>query len=433
MNKTSQCKLCKQERVLQKSHVIPRFVRRGAKPSSAVEDPKYYSAEGGKFLKLEQDLPKKTWLCQECEQLLSLSETRFAEAVYHKICTGRKVSIGSHGEHVHKFLVSMAWRTWHWYDEHKKNLFSKISNEDRLREAEEVWRTYLLGKRSDIGEFKQHMLVQNGQMVDSTGRAVELNSFYWNRGVGLDLLEDGGSKEAILMVYAKIPKIAMFGIVEQEMNQYWRGTLVDPAQVDIWSDQKVIVPVALIEYIKTQSDKLLGTLDGVPEVVKSKTRQRMEALIEQEGDNYLERDAVRSLVADDMMELPDDSILTDVLRKAENDPDARAQKICELFCRLTEAEMRSLHQEINRCGIHCKTLNTEQRFSFLADGRKEENEPGKAILVGVEVFGTRERALQHSQLPLIFGNESEQVAVAIGVEIVSVPKGSTDRGVRYLA
>ena len=111
MNKTSQCKLCKQERVLQKSHVIPRFVRRGAKPSSAVEDPKYYSAEGGKFLKLEQDLPKKTWLCQECEQLLSLSETRFAEAVYHKICTGREVSIGSHGEHVHKFLVSMAWRT----------------------------------------------------------------------------------------------------------------------------------------------------------------------------------------------------------------------------------------------------------------------------------------------------------------------------------
>ena len=140
-----------------------------------------------------------------------------------------------------------------------------------------------------------------------------------------------------------------------------------------------------------------------------------------------------SLVADDMMELPDDSILTDVLRKAENDPDARAQKMCELFCRLTEAEMRSLHQEINRCGIYCKTLNTEQRFSFLADGRKEENEPGKAILIGVEVFGTRERALQHSQLPLIFGNESEQVAVAIGVEIVSVPKGCTDRGVRYLA
>ena len=433
MNKTGQCKLCKQERVLQKSHVIPRFVRRGTKPSSAVEDPRYYMAEGGKFLKLEQDLPKKTWLCQECEQLLSLSETRFAEAVYHKICTGRKVSSNSHEEHVHRFLVSMAWRTWHWYYEHKENSFSKVSNEERLREAEEIWRTYLLGKRSDIGEFKQHMLLQGGQVTDSAGRVVELKGYYWNRGVGMDLLGDGGPKEAILTVYAKIPKIAMIGIVEKEKNRYWHGTLVDPAQSDNRSDQKASVPVELIEYIKRQGDKLLRTLDGVPEVVKSKTRRRMEALIEQEGDNYLKRDAVHSLVADDMMELPDDSILTDVLSKAENDSDARAQKMCELFCRLTEAEMSSLHQEINRCGIYCKTLSTEQRFRFLVDGRKEESEPGTAILVGVDVFRTRERAMQHSQLPLIFGIESEQVAVAIGVEIVSVPKGSTDRGVRYLA
>ena len=390
-------------------------------------------AEGGKFLKLGQDLPKKTWLCQECEQLLSRSETRFAEAVCHGIWAGRKISGSSHEEHVHRFLVSMAWRTWHWYDEHKENPFNKASNEDRLREAEEVWRTYLLGKCSDIGEFKQHMLVQSGQVADSAGRVVELNSFYWNRGVGVDLLGDGATKEAILMVYAKIPKIAMIGVVEKEKKRYWHGTLVDPAQGDTWSDQKVIVPVVLIEYIKRQGHKLLGTLDGVPEVIKGKTRQRMEALIEQEGDDYLERDAVRSLVADDMMELPEDSILSDVLRKAENNSDARAQKECELFCRLTEAEMRSLHQEINRCGIHCKTLNTEQHFSFLADGRKGESEPGKAFLVGVDVFGTRERALQHSQLPLIFGIESEQVTVAIGVEIVSVPRGCTDRGVRYLA
>ena len=433
MNKTGQCKLCKQERVLQKSHVIPKFVRRGTKPSGAVEDPKYYMAEGGKFLNIEQDLPKKTWLCQECEQLLSRSEKRFAEAVYHGIWKGRKVSDSSHAEHVHRFLVSMAWRTWHWHDEHKEKPFSKISNKDRLREAEEVWRRYLLGKRSDVGEFKQHMLVQNGQMVDSTGRAVELNSFYWNRGVGLDLLEDGGSKEAILMVYAKIPKIAMFGVVEEEVNQYWCGTLVDPSQGNIWSNQKASVPAALTEYIEIQGDKLLGALDGVPEVVKDKTRRRMETLIEQEGDGYLKRDAVQSLVEDDMMELPQDSIISDVLRRLANNSDARAQKIYKLFCRLTEAEMRSLHQETNRCGIRCKTLNVEERFSFLADGREEESEPGKAILVGVEVFSTQERATQRSQLPLNFRLESEQVTVAIGVEIVPVPKGYTDRGVIYLA
>ena len=428
MSKTGKCKLCKRDRVLQKSHVIPRFVRSGAKPSSAVVDPRYYTAEGGKFLKLEQDLPKKAWLCQDCEQLLSRSEKRFAEAVYQEIWAGRTGSGRPHEEHVHRFLVSMAWRTWHWYDEHEENPFSKVSNEARLREAEDVWRTYLLGKRSDVGEFKQHMLVQSGHIADSVGRTVGPHGYYWARGVNLDILGNGGSKEAILMVYAKIPKIAMFGIVEQDKSGYWRGTLVEPGLGDTWSGQRATVPDPLIQYMRKQSEKMLGILDVVPEAVKRKTRQRMETLIEHEGADYLDRDAVRSLVADDLMELPEESIVSDALRWAANHSDARAQRIGELLGRLSEAEMRALHQETNRIGIRCKALDVEERFSLLADGREEAREPGKAILVGVEVFRTRERAMERSQLPLVFGMDSEEVTVAIGAEIVP---GDAERGIRY--
>ena len=432
MSKTGKCKLCKRDLVLQKSHVIPRFVRRSAKTTSAVEDPKYYTAEGGKFLKLEQDLPKKAWLCQDCEQLLSRSEKRFAEAVYQGIWSGRTGSSSSHEEHVHRFLVSMAWRTWHWYNEHEENPFRKVSNEDRLRESEEVWRTYLLSKRSNVGEFKQHMLVQSGQMAASVGRAAGLHGYYWTRGIGLDILGDGGSKEAILMVYAKIPKIAMFGIVEHEKSGYWRGTLVEPGLGATWLGQNATVPAPLIQYMRKQSEKMLGVLDVVPEVVKRKTRQRMETLIEHEGDDYLDRDAVRSLVADDLMKLPEESIVSDVLRWAANNSDPRAQRIGELLGQLSEAEMISLHQETNRIGIRCKALNVEEGFSLLADGREEAMKPGKALLVGVEVFRTRERAMERSQLPLIFGIDSEEVTVAIGAEIVAVREGYAERGIRYL-
>ena len=431
MNKIGKCKLCKRDRVLRKSHVIPRFARMGAKATSAVKNPRYYTGEGGKFLKLEQDLPKKAWLCQECEQLLSPSEKRFAETVYQGIWTGRLGSGRIHEEHVHRFLVSMAWRTWHWYDEHKENPFSKVSNEDRLREAEDVWRTYLLGKRSNVGEFKQHMLVQSGHMADSVERAVGLHGYYWARGVNLDIIGVGGTKETILMVHAKIPRVAMFGIVEQEKSGYWRGTLVEPGLGDTWSGQKATVPDALLQYMWKQDEKILGFLDGVPEAVKRKTRQRMETLIEREGDGYLDRDAVRSLVADDLMELPEESIVSDAQCWAANHSDARAQRIGEFLGRLSEAEMRSLHQETNRVGIRCKALNVEERFSLLADGREEAREPGKAILVGVAVFRSRERAMERSQLPLIFGVDLEQVTVAIGAEIVAVREGYAERGIRY--
>ena len=432
MSKTGKCKLCKRYQVLLESHVIPRFVRRGARLSGAVEDPRYYTGEGGKFLKLEQDLPKKAWLCQECEQLLSRSERRFAEAVYQGIWMGRAGSDGPYEEHVHRFLVSMAWRTWHWYDERKDNPFSKVSNEDRFREAEDVWRCYLLGKRSDVGEFKQHILVQSGQVSDPAGRALGLHGYYWDRGVNLDILRDGGSEDSVLMVYSKIPKIAMFGIVEPKRSGYWRGTLVEPSLGNTWSRQKATVPGPLIQYMREQSQKTIEILNGAPEAVKRKTRQRMETLVEHEGDDYLERDAVRSLVADDLMELPEESIVSDALSRAVNNSDARVRRIGELLSRLSEAEMRSLHQETNRIGIRCKALNVEERFSLLADGKEEAREPGKAILVGVEVFRTRERAMERSSLPLIFGLNTEEVTVAIGAEILTVPEGSAERGIRYL-
>ena len=432
MSKTGQCKLCKRDQVLLESHVIPRFVRRGARLSGAVEDPRYYTAQGGKFLKLEQDLPKKAWLCQECEQLLSRSEKRFAEAVYQGIWMGRAGSGGPCEEHVHRFLVSMAWRTWHWYDEHKENPFGKVSNEDRFREAEDVWRCYLLGKRSDVGEFKQHILVQGGQVSDPAGRALGLHGYYWDRGVNLDILGDGGSHEEVLMVYSKIPKLAMFGIVEPKRSGYWRGTLVEPGLGNTWSGQKATVPDPLIQYMRKQSQKALAVLDGVPEAVKRKTRQRMETLVEHEGDDYLERDAVRSLVADDLMDLPEESIVSDALRWAVHNSDARARRIGELLSQLSEAEMRSLHQETNRIWLRCKALNVEERFSLLADGREDVREPGKAILVGVEIFRTRERAMERSKLLLKFGVNSAEVAAAIGAEIVVMPEGFTERGIRYL-
>ena len=233
------------------------------------------------------------------------------------------------------------------------------------------------------------------------------------------------------MVYAKIPKIAMFGVVEQDKSRYWRGTLVEPGLGDTWSGQKATVPDPLIQYMRKQSEIMLVSLDGVPEAVKRKTRQRMEALVEREGGAYLERDAVRSLVADNLMEAPEESIVSNALRFAANHSDARAQRLGELLGRLSDDEMRSLHQETNKIGIRCKALNVEERFSLLADGREEASEPGKAILVDVEVYRTRERAMERSQLPLKFGMDSEEVTVAMGVETVPVRKGYTEGGIRY--
>lgn len=433
MNNAGKCRLCGSYEVLQESHIIPRFVRRGVRRTGVVEDPKYYVGQGGQFLKIEQDLPKKTWLCRECEQLLSNSEKRFAETVYQRLWSGRAGIGTGNDEHVHRFIVSMSWRAWHWYDVYEEDPFSRVSNEDRLREAEEVWRMYLLGNRGDVGEFRQHMLVQSTPVAHSSGLEVDLNGYYWSRGVGLDLLETGGSENAIGMVYIKLPKMAMFGMVEHRDSGYWRGTLVEPDLGDAWLDQSAVVPDGLLQYMRVQSEKMHGVLRGAPETVKKKTGHRMSRLIKTEGDDYLKRDGVRSMVMDDMIELPEQSMISDAISWLTGHVDTKARRAGELLGQLSEAEMRSLHKETNRVGLRCKALDAEDRFSLLADGGESPGEPGKAILVGVEVFPTRERAREAASLPLIFGLDSEEVTLAIGAEIVPVPEGFAERGIRYFA
>ena len=212
------------------------------------------------------------------------------------------------------------------------------------------------------------------------------------------------------------------------------GPSLEPGLGDTWSGQQAVVPDTLIQYMGEKREKMQGVLQDVPEMVRKKTSQRMDRLMETERDDYLKRDAVRSMVMDDMVEWPEkESIISEAISWLTDHADAKARRIGEILARLNEAELRSLHKETNRIGLRCKALDVEEGFSLLADGRDETAEPGKAILVGVEVFPTRERAEERASLPLVFGLVTEEVTLAIGAEIVPVPEGFSERGIKHFS
>ena len=70
-------------------------------------------------------------------------------------------------------------------------------------------------------------------------------------------------------------------------------------------------------------------------------------------------------------------------------------------------------------------------LAFWLTAEREAKELGKAILVGVEVFPTRERAKERASLPLMFGLNTEEVTLAIGAEIVAIPADFAKRGIRH--
>lgn len=135
---------------MRRSHIIPRFVSKWLKETSAtglmrgVKDPE----------KRLQDLPKLPLLCEDCELLFSKLESYFASKIYYPILNDKKKEI-IYDETLCRFIISLSWRTlvtgyviqvkhYPWIKEH-------------LKKAEEVWRKYLLNESSDSGSYEHHM------------------------------------------------------------------------------------------------------------------------------------------------------------------------------------------------------------------------------------------------------------------------------------
>src|SRR3546814_8864574 len=74
-----QCRLCRDNRPLVMSHVIPAFVFRWQKrtggPIRCTDN----------FNQRVQDGPKEPWLCLECEQIFSRHEQKFSSLLMEKV------------------------------------------------------------------------------------------------------------------------------------------------------------------------------------------------------------------------------------------------------------------------------------------------------------------------------------------------------------
>ena len=73
----SSCALCKKEKPLQISHIMPSFVGKWLKESSATGFMRELRAPNERI----QDVWKTQLLCRDCEQLLSGFETYFAKEI----------------------------------------------------------------------------------------------------------------------------------------------------------------------------------------------------------------------------------------------------------------------------------------------------------------------------------------------------------------
>ena len=99
------CRLCGGESELQESHVLPAFIYRWARDTSA----NGHMRSGEMPNRRIQDGHKRYWLCRACEELFSASETAFASKLFYPYTKDAIESV-TYGPWLLHFCASVSWR-----------------------------------------------------------------------------------------------------------------------------------------------------------------------------------------------------------------------------------------------------------------------------------------------------------------------------------
>lgn len=207
-----ECKLCSQNRVLRESHIIPQFVARWLKDTSATG----YLRQAVKANLRKQDFPTQELLCGECETRLSRWETQFSQSIFMPYWDGETEF--AYDDWLLKFTVSLIWRAGivqlENFRQYKPNLVH------HLERALAVWKDFLLDKVSSPKPYAHHLLFMD--FVESIEGVILPEGFHWYTLRAVDTTIPASSKE--VYGYVKLPAMIFFTGIFPNRPSGWKNT-----------------------------------------------------------------------------------------------------------------------------------------------------------------------------------------------------------------
>lgn len=261
---TGQCYLCRNERTLAESHVIPKFVYRWLKKTSpgAIR-----SSE--EIDKRVQDGYKDYLLCCDCEKRFNDWETTFANQIFHPFHSGSLQTFRyPYQEWALKFAVSVSWRVL-IYHQHK-DLLAHLSTEQLkiLERAERLWRRFLLDQEPHPARFEQHLLPMEVLEGHTDPGLSPFFNRYILRTVGMDVASDN----EFVLTYAKMGKLLLFGFINAPEAKKWEGTKIHARKGEI-SNTTFRVPTWIMEYINERATLVGEGFTRLSKAQREKTNQ----------------------------------------------------------------------------------------------------------------------------------------------------------------
>jgi len=280
---TGTCPLCKKDRQLVMSHIIPSFVIRLLKTKSMLRSGKSPN-------KRIQDGIQSRLLCSSCEGRLSKWETRAYQEIFLPLSdSSRLINRIRYGPWALRFAVSISWRVL-IYHFNQYGLPSLTNGQKaKANEALEIWRRFLLGELPNPGQFEQHLLPFN-LIKEHHGFNI---SPFMNRYI-MDTLDMAILySERSVTVYAKIGRILLFGLVQKYAANRWKGTKLHVNSGSI-TPATYSIPTEILEFINERANKVASSLASLSDKQRGKIR---EAIL-QDIDSFADSDIFLAMQRD---------------------------------------------------------------------------------------------------------------------------------------
>ncbi|MGN7176986.1 hypothetical protein BK139_10200 [Paenibacillus sp. FSL R5-0490] len=213
---TSECFLCKEKKPLKASHIIPKFVGKWLKDTSATG----YLRETKNADRRQQDITKLPLLCNDCEQLFSKSEKLFAEKIFKPFQDGEKRF--DYNIWLIYFVISVQWRIITTQKDTAKEIPDFLLS--HLDTASAIWREFLLGNSNNVGSYAHHMFFLD--TIATVGDNLTLPdkpNMYLLRSIDSTIASNG---KDTLFVYTKLPGIIIVSHIYPNNMRGWDKTKI---------------------------------------------------------------------------------------------------------------------------------------------------------------------------------------------------------------
>jgi len=202
------CRCCREPNPLRLSHIISSLAYRRLKRFPGQNRLVEGEAE------VVQDGPKRHLLCDDCEQLLGVSERLFNDRFlvpYYKAKRFR----AAYGDWLAKFAAANLWRILITLLEDNAIPAALLVP---VAETERIWRAFIRSEAQDCSPHNLHLI-----MIDNRPEWAA----YAEGAVEYGIPGNTFGTEAYLV--AKLPGLAMIGVLRERNDRAWRETRINPS------------------------------------------------------------------------------------------------------------------------------------------------------------------------------------------------------------